>query len=317
LRDDCLSLGKLLEDGFLTETPVILGWQINMRTLSIQLPNKKFKRWNQDLSETNSTKMISFKELEKLIGRLNHAASACPIMRYFLNRLRKMLQNWESKKQTKKVKRYISSKILEDLKLWHKTFLPKINLGMSLNLITYRRPSVMSWSDACPQGMRGYDSFGRAWQYKLSDIDTTACKRQNNSLEFTAALISVWAAILNGTIEPESCFLALCDNSSAVSWLHKANIDDSKKLPLHMVARKFAEVLLQADCCLYSQHISGQKNVVADLLSRHFTSSHDKLSSFIISNYPSQAPQSFQIYPLPPEILSWLKIVAQDFPSQD
>jgi len=84
-----------------------------------------------------------------------------------------------------------------------------------------------------------------------------------------------------------------------------------------MVARKFAEVLLQADCCLYSQHILGQKNVVADLLSRHFTSSHDKLSSFIISNYPSQAPQTFQIYPLPPEILSWLKIVAQDFPSQD
>jgi len=163
LRDDGLSLGKLLEDGFLTETPVILGWQINTRTLSIELPNEKFKRWNQDLSETISTKMISFKELEKLIGRLNHAASACPIMRYFLNRLRKMLQNWESKKQTKKVKRYISSKILEDIKLWHKTFLPKINLGMSLNLITYRRPSVMSWSDACPQGMGGYDSFGRAW----------------------------------------------------------------------------------------------------------------------------------------------------------
>jgi hypothetical protein len=59
LRDDGLSLGKLLEDGFLTETPVILGWQINTRTLSIQLPHEKFKRWNQDLSETISTKMIS------------------------------------------------------------------------------------------------------------------------------------------------------------------------------------------------------------------------------------------------------------------
>jgi hypothetical protein len=111
-----------------------------------------------------------------------------------------------SKKQTKKVKRYISSKILEDLKLWHKTFLPKINSGMSLNLITYRCPSIMSWSDACLQGMGGYYSFGWAWRYKLSDIDTTACQRQNNSLEFTAALISVWAAILSGTIEPESCF---------------------------------------------------------------------------------------------------------------
>jgi hypothetical protein len=102
LRDDCLSLGKLLEEGFLTETPVILGWQINTRALTIQLPDKKFKCWSQELSETILTKMISFKDLEKLIGQLNHAASACPIMRYFLNHLRRMLQNWESKKQTKK-----------------------------------------------------------------------------------------------------------------------------------------------------------------------------------------------------------------------
>jgi hypothetical protein len=27
----------------------------------------------------------------------------------------------------------------------------------------------------------------------------------------------------------EVCFLALGDNSSAVGWLHKANIDDTKK----------------------------------------------------------------------------------------
>jgi hypothetical protein len=59
LRDDFLSLGKLLEEGFLTETPVILGWQINTRTPTIQLPNEKFKCWSQELSETILTKMIS------------------------------------------------------------------------------------------------------------------------------------------------------------------------------------------------------------------------------------------------------------------
>jgi hypothetical protein len=167
---------------------------------------------------------------------------------------------------------------------------------MSLNYITYHCPTLISWSEACPGGMGGYDSMGNAWQFKLSNEDSAACQSQNNSLEFIAAFISVWVVIMDKQVQKETCFLALCDNSSGEGWLHKANIDESKNLPLHMAARKFAGTLLQVDCCLYSQHIAGPLNVVADTVSRRFDLSHKDLTSFILSNYTKQVPHSFRIH---------------------
>jgi hypothetical protein len=282
LREDCLSLGKLAEEGFLSETPTILGWVINTRLLTISLPGKKFKYWDQDLVKVIKTKKVSFKDLEKILGRLNHAAMACPLMRYFLSRMRKVLLLWQNSNYTKKVKNYLSSQVIEDFKLWQRVFLPKIYRGISLNLISYRRPLVISWSDACPRGMGGYDSLRNAWQYKLSEDDRIACTYQNNSLEFVAVLISVWVSIKNNTAESKMCFLALSDNSSA--------IDDTKNLPLHMASRKYAEILMGADCCSYSQHIAGKQNVVADYLSRNFDHLEEELTSFVLSNYTNQVP---------------------------
>jgi len=127
-----------------------------------------------------------------MLGGLNHAATACPLMRYFLNWVRGVLLNWQASSVVKTTQRYLSSQVLEDLKLWHHSFLLKIRSGMSLNLISYRQPSVISWSDSCPLGLGGFDSLGNAWQYKLSEDDTVACARKHNSLEFVAALISMW-----------------------------------------------------------------------------------------------------------------------------
>ncbi len=72
-----------------------------------------------------------------------------------------------AKHQVKKFQRYVPSPVLEDLKLWHRSFLPKIHKGLSLNLITYRRPSITCWSDACPKGMGGFASLGHAWQFQI------------------------------------------------------------------------------------------------------------------------------------------------------
>jgi hypothetical protein len=113
IREDCLSLSKLAEEGTLSEKPIILGWRVNTRALTISLPDKKYKIWHSDLSHYIKEKKISHKNLESLVGRLNHAASACPIMRYFLNRLRKTLESWIAKNTSKKVERYLSSTTLE------------------------------------------------------------------------------------------------------------------------------------------------------------------------------------------------------------
>jgi hypothetical protein len=86
-------------------------------------------------------KKVSYTLLESLVGRLNHTATACPIMRYFLGRIRALLTNWDVSKTTKKVERYLSSQVLDDFRLWKDTFLPAVAKGISLNLITYHRPT--------------------------------------------------------------------------------------------------------------------------------------------------------------------------------
>jgi hypothetical protein len=218
IREDCLSLSKLAEEGTLSEKPIILGWRVNTRALTISLPDKKYKIWHSDLSHYIKEKKISHKNLESLVGRLNHAASACPIMQYFLNRLRKTLESWIAKNTSKKVERYLSSTTLEDLRLWLTIFLPKIRVGISLNLISYRRPSFVCWSDACPQGLGGYDYQGNAWRFPIPAEFQPAVMLKNNYLEFVAAIITIWIAIMNGNAPPETCFLAFCNNSSAVAW---------------------------------------------------------------------------------------------------
>lgn len=84
-REDYLSLEKLSEEGRMSEVLTILGWQVNTRELTLTLPNKKYNIWLQDIHLVTKSKKASLSKIETIIGQLNHAASACPLMRYFLN----------------------------------------------------------------------------------------------------------------------------------------------------------------------------------------------------------------------------------------
>jgi hypothetical protein len=160
LREDCFSLDKLQEEGMMSEVVIILGWKINTRLLALSLPPKKFNAWKQDLKQIITSKRSSTKQLETTIGRLNHTATACPIMRYFLNRLRHNLEDWKKTSKSKTSQNYLTKSSLADLKLWYDCFLPSVHQGMSLILISYRRPSIICWSDACPTGLGGYNHYG-------------------------------------------------------------------------------------------------------------------------------------------------------------
>jgi len=305
-REDCLSLDKLAEEGRLSEVLTILGWTINTRCLTLSLPKKKFQLWSKELRNVISSRKASIKELEKIIGRLNHAGAACPLTRYFISGPRKALEHWNKIEVNTKVKRYLPKAALQDLNLWLTCFLPKIHKGISLNLISYRSPTVICWSDACPQGMGGYNNKGLAWRWEIPTEYRAFVQKKNNILEFIASFTSVWLTILLDLPEPFSCFLALGDNTSAVSWLHKASVDELENKPLHMATRKYAETLMNQNCCLYSQHIQGAKNNVADALSRMHNYSPPCLHAYISKNFPSQVPTTFHIVQLPQEISSWL-----------
>jgi hypothetical protein len=117
MREDCLSLSKLEDEGTLAEKLAILGWEINTRLLTIALPNKKLKLWKRDLQTIIASKKVSYKKLETIIGRLNHSATACPLMRYYINRIRNTLISWNNGSSPKNCERYLSKSVIEDLKL--------------------------------------------------------------------------------------------------------------------------------------------------------------------------------------------------------
>jgi len=305
-REDCLSLGKLAEEGQLSECFTVLGWDIDTRCLTIALPKKKFSRWDKELGEIIACKKVSFALLETTVGRLNHAASACPVMRYFLSRIHLALSAWDISRKTKKVEHYSTSQVLDDLRLWKKSFLPAIQRGMSLNLITYRRHSFLCWSDAYPMGLGGFVHRGFAWRWQIPPEFQNAVKNKNNCLEFIASIITIWQAILDNWFNQEECFLSLGDNSSSIGWLHKASIDPTKNSPLFLAARKFAKIILTNNVCIYSQHIPGVSNKIVDALSRRFDLNDEQLTSLINSSSYLQVHSSFRICQIHPEINSWM-----------
>jgi hypothetical protein len=314
-REDCLSLSKLAEEGTLSETAIVLGWLINTRKLTISLPADKFNSWRIDINTIISQRKATIEDLECLIGRLNHAASVLSLARYFLNRLRRTLTPSDGNLPnlfSKQHKKWLSKSTLADLQLFHDIILPKIHKGININLLTYRRPTHILFSDACPKGLGGYSAnTGKAWRWPIPSEFIESVLNKNNLLEFLAAIITIWLQLLDSTTQPLPCLLALTDNSSAVGWLHKANIDEAQNKALHIASRKLATLVIEADCCLYSQHFKGAYNNVADALSRHNNLTDHALTSFILSHFPNQVPVTFVIDPLPPSITSWMTWLLQ------
>jgi CTP synthase (UTP-ammonia lyase) len=120
----------------------------------------------------------------------------------------------------------------------------------------------------------------------------------------------VWIEILDGAPK-HSCFLSFADNISAVSWLHKANIDETKHKPFQAAIRHFANLLIKADCCLYRQHFRGCENKVANHLSRKFELTNKLLENLIFSKFSSQVPSTFRLIPIPQSISSWVTWLLQ------
>ena len=91
-RNDTVSKRKLEGEGTPSEIKVVLGWTIDTRLLRIYLPPDKACHWITELREMlNENHRVKSKEIESTIGRLNHVGYIMPHGRFFLNRLRRLL----------------------------------------------------------------------------------------------------------------------------------------------------------------------------------------------------------------------------------
>jgi hypothetical protein len=300
-RKDIISVKKLRAKGQLSEIKTVLGWVINTRSLLISLPEHKVSNWLRDIDTIILARKVHFKVLESVMGRLNHVACILNPMRHFMGRLYRALfrakarSGWTS----------LSTHELQDLSI-HRDFLRYAKRGVLLNNIAFRKPAHIYRSDASEFRMGGYSILsGRAWRWELPL--TLRLRTSINSLEFIASVITIWVDCHLGVVKPEDCLLSQTDSSSAAGWLRKSNFAEDQDEEIQLsTARKLAALLIDSQCCIYSQWFSGETNNVSDSLSRDFHLSDSPLAAALSAAFPTQVPFGLEIHPLSIEISSWV-----------
>ena len=126
----------------------------------------------------------------------------------------------------------------------------------------------------------------------------------------------MWVGVLDGEVKEDDCVFSGTDSTTAAGWTFRANFSDDESPKLHF-SRKLALLVLKVKFCLHTQHIRGILNVIADSLSRDFHIPADILTHLLKLCYPSQAPPSFKICPLPKEITSFITGILAASPEQN
>ena len=256
--------------------------------------------WN----ESKGKKFLAFTDNSSAIGWL-YKASFHPatknhhdkIARYFLNRLRFKLELIKKKGPMKLVESEI-----EDLNFFKDSLANMSTEGASIMNITYSEPDIICWSDASEFGIGGFDHTGLAWRWNIPSQFQKLVSI--NVLEFIAAVSTIMLSSWNESKGKK--FLAFTDNSSALGWLYKASFHPATKNHHDKIARYFARFMMKNEHSLYASHIPGVCNEVADALSRRFDLNDKNLTDSLISSFPDEVPQSFEIVQMPQKITSWI-----------
>ncbi len=186
-----------------------------------------------------------------------------------------------------------------------------------MNLLGFRSPDRIYYSDSCPASLGGYSNQGFAWRFQISN-DLLFCGT-NNLLEFLAVIITPWIDIIGGRLSPGDCALLMTDSTTAKEWMQKSIFTEPDNNPIQAltcidVAQKYVQIFLDADVKGYRQLFAGKRNNVVDALSQEWHRTNKNLTSILCSLFPNQMPDHFEMLPLPRKISCWLISLLQQLP---
>jgi hypothetical protein len=306
VRDACLSMTKFLAEATPEETKVVLGWQLDTRRMTIALPPNKANGWSASIDKILTERTAPAKDLEQLVGRLEHASYVIPGSSYFLGDIRAAK---DAAVRSKTSRCILRETVRQDLHLW-KELLQYAKDGMSMDMLTTRHPNHWCRNDACARGIGGYNlRSGRAWQLELPA--ELLFRASINMLEFLGSYINFALAVHDGHIKPGDIFFVETDSTSAQGWLRKTNVTKEERSLLRTVTRALARLQMKTKAVVWAKHLAGKLNDVSDVLSRDTHLSTTEITNLLFSHVPDQLTEDFQISPLPDaivsEIFSWLE----------
>ena len=239
-----------------------LGIEVDTVASQLRLPQGKLQRLQTLLSEWGDRKVCERRQLESLIGTLNHACKVVRCGRSFLRRMLDLLH----RAPAPAVRPYLirlNRAFRSDLMWWH-TFAMAWN-GVSFLLPPSHLPQLQMASDA--SGSWGCGAWhGRHWFQLRWDERSAPLSIMAKELLPIVLAVSIWGPRWGG-----HRIICLCDNKAVVACLHSRTSQVGHIM--HML-RALAFVEAQHSFALIPRYIDTKANHLADDLSR------DNLSSF-------------------------------------
>ena len=272
---------------------VFLGIEIDTDASVLRLPQDKLQRIRALLEEWGDRRSCYRKELESLIGLLNHACKVVRPGRSFLRRMINLLHSVHRPPHSR-VPIRLNASFRADL-AWWKEFIGRWN-GVSYLPNPLHLPTMEMASDA--SGSWGCGAWhGNLWFQLPWDS-----RSQPLSIAAKELLPIILACTMWGHLWRNHRVICHCDNKVVVACLQSRSSRDNGVMHL---LRCLVFVEAQFQFFLYPSYINTRLNHLADDLSRN------RLSSFI-SKVPGAVPHPS---PLPTHLLDLLLNMEVDWTS--
>ena len=252
-----------------TSSLTFLGITVDTEANELRLPEDKLTRLKTLLTEWGDRKACSRRELESLVGTLNHACKVVRPGRAFLRRMLNLLKSPHAQSTRRGAARQIrlNRDFRSDL-LWWRVFAERWN-GVSVATPLPGNPPTQLTTDA--SGTWGCGAWSNSAWFQL--------KWDNRSQQFPIVVKELIPIIIAAAVWGErwrgQLVCCRCDNQAVVAALNARSCRESHIM--HMLrCLYFIEAHFQCD--LRAEYISSQDNSIADDLSRNnIVSFHSKM----------------------------------------
>ena len=232
-----------------------VGFEIDTVKQEVRLPIDKLQKCKDEITELLQKTNATLKELQSIIGLLNFACAVVLPGRAFLRRLIDLTIGLRAPHHRKRLTKGTKA----DLNLWL-TFLSEFN-GKSIFLDTHLtlNHDIHLYTDS--SGSVGYGAIlGNHWFNGIWSNWWTAQNIMLLELYPIVLAVEIWGEKLQN-----KRLLMHTDNESLVSVLTK----QTSKHPLAMIlVRRLVLHCMRINLVISAVHIAGEKNAIADSLSR-------------------------------------------------
>lgn len=242
-----------------SHTTDYLGITLDSLNWKAYLPQTKLESYKDSIYQALIKKRMTQKELQSLVGKLNHASSVVPA-RAFLRRLIDKISS------VKKPRHYIkiTRELRDDLNTW-------LQFLENYNGVTYFRALQILPSDhlnmASDASIKGYGAtFGNKWIQDEYPIEWQNLMRMDLVGSSFIEIYPIYALIMMfGHNLLNSSILFKTDNKGVESIINK----QSSKCPYIMqIVRPLVLALVSFNISLRSEHVPGLTHILCDRISR-------------------------------------------------